>query len=220
MNKSNLRLIEFSLTLHVKESVTHEFFNLHPHILAYVKAVPVEWSWEKGAQRLLITPGFCSITYDNGVRISGNKETVNVSQNQDLELGGRYHPPEFAGRYISELAPDTFQTVELNWEIETQFDDPKAWIAKQFFQPDFISESWSNVEVVPVIRFEILDSQITFGFFPNREETGVLTITSRLSTSLPAVHKYSASSFLDYQKLEEVLVNNLLPLLEMEDESN
>ncbi len=220
MNKSDLRLIEFSLTLHVKESVTHEFFNLHPHILAFMKVVPVDWTWERGAQRLLITPGFCSITYDNGVRISGNKETINVAQTQDLELGGEYYPPELAGRYIDELAADTFQTVDMNWEIETQFTDPKTWITRQFFQPEFISESWSNVEVVPVIRFETFDSQITFGFFPDKEETGVLTITSRLSTSLPAMHKYSASSFLDYQKLEEILVNNLLPLLETEDESN
>ena len=118
MNIEDLKLTEFSVTLHAKEPGTHEFLNLHPHILAFSNVVPEKWAWERGAQKLILTPRFCSISYDNGVSISGDGDSVSVVQTQDLETDGTYHPPTISAKYIEELAFSDFYMAEMNWGIE------------------------------------------------------------------------------------------------------
>lgn len=220
MNSKNLELIEFSVTLRVKESVTHEFFNLHPHILAFAGVASSDWTWEKGAQKLLITPGFCSITYENGIRISGNNKTVNAAKIQDLELGGTHYPPGIAASYLTSLAPDVFEMADINWEIEVPFEEPIAWMTNRFFQANFISESWSDVETIPIIRFAEAGSVTTFSFVPRSERKEFLSIGCRISTASPVSDDHLARWLLNYQELEDRVLNNLLALLEIENDSN
>lgn len=220
MNKEELNLIEYSVTLRAKESVTHEFFNLHPHILAFAGVVPADWTWEKGAQNLLLTPGFCSITFENGIRISGNNETVNAAKTQELKFGGTRTPSEIATGYIASLAPDVFQMAEMNWEIEISLENPIAWMTQRFFRSNFLSESWSDVETIPIIRFTESEFITTLSFVPRPNRREFLSIGSRISTTSPVGDDYLARWLLDYQELENRMLNSLLALLEIKNDSS
>ena len=221
MNKEELNLTEYSVTLRAKESVTHEFFNLHPHILAFAGVVPTDWTWERGAQKLLLTPGFCSITYENGIRISGNNETVNAAKTQDLEFGGTQNTSRIATGYIASLAPDVFQMAELNWEIEIPLEEPIIWMTQRFFS---VQLSFPNLgrmlKPSLFIRFTESDLVTTFSFVPRPNKIEFLSIGGRIRTALPVDDEHLAHWLLSSQELENRMLNSLLAILEIENDSS
>ena len=220
MNIEDLKLTEFSVTLHAKEPGTHEFLNLHPHILAFSDVVPEKWTWERGSQKLILTPTFCSIAYENGVTVSGDGDSVSVFQTQNLEPDATYHPPAIAAKYIEELALRDFFMAEMNWEIEIPLERPGVWLIRRFFHPDLISQSWLDVETFPNIRFIESGSMISFSFQPAPDARNFLHVRGQIADFASPTSDFLIGWLKDYQEHRGKVFKNLFALLEVEDDSN
>ncbi len=218
MNMEDLKLTEFSVALHAKEPGTHEFLNLHPHILAYSNVIPENWTWERGSQKLILTPRFCSISYDNGVRISGDGDSLSVVQTQDLETDGTLHPHSIAAKYIEELALGDFFMAEMIWDIEVPRERPGEWLVRRFFHPDLVSQSWLDVETFPNIRFMESGSLISFSFQPAPDARNFLDVRGQIADFASPASDFLIGWLSDYQDHKSRVFENLFTLLEVEDD--
>lgn len=220
MNMEDLKLTEFSVTLHAKEPGTHEFLNLHPHILAFSNVVPESWTWERGSQKLILTPTFCSITFDIGVSISGDGDSVSVVQTQDLETVGTEYPPSIAAKYIKALAPGDFFMAEMNWEIDFRLERPGAWLIRRFFHPDLVSQSWLDVETFPNVRFMESGSMISFSFQPASDARNLLNVSGGIADFASPTSEFLIRWLNNHRDHKDKVFKNLFTLLEVEDDSN
>ena len=224
MNKQDIKLIEFSISLYAKRSKRHTFINLHPRILESAVVIQSDWDleeMEEGAPNPLITPGACSVAFKNGIRFYGDGDLVTISQTQDLEFGGTYLPPGIAVFYLRGLSPDVFFAADMNWSIEIPLKEPKSWLTRRFYNPDFISESWSNVETTPYFRFEVRDLMYSFAFLPTshiREDC--LSISAKVFSRSPGNDDYLTSWLFDNPEPEQEVLKNLYSFLELENDSN
>ena len=224
MKKSDLDLVELSTSILVDDSNEHEFSNLHPGFLASKGIVPHEWKWKKDESSM--NPSFFSIEYENGVRLLGDEDMLQVSQTQDLEIGKKCESCELVVKYIASVAPGVFKMAGMEWTIQAPLENPSEWITNRFFRPEVILEKWSNVRTIPLLRFEIDELLVTYRFSTaqrkiddeaSADEQIMLAVACRIGLSTFADDAELSGWLLEWLKHEEIMLSNLMSLMENEN---
>lgn len=178
MNSPALELKVFGVTLHTRQSESHDYMSLHPRFLELMEVIPDDWIGE-GFQH---SPGFTLIEYKNEVRLFGSTDALNFAEYRNLELGRESEIPNLIQAYVASMAPDVFQKTEMFWVVEFPVEDISEWLTERFFSPNSFSEEWKNIQILPTIRFKLKDQLLSFDFSA-AEESGRIRINCGISTS-------------------------------------
>lgn len=142
MEFENLILHRFSVTVNAEEPPGFKYYDLHHGFLVSRGIVPHEWTTE----RPRITPAFSDIAYDNGVSLFMDDDTFQVTQAQDLVLGGKVEPPAIVTKVL--LAADRIELGEIyiNWSISIPCNGSRSWLLDRFICSEVVLDEWSDPE--------------------------------------------------------------------------
>ena len=220
LNQFDFQLIEFSTTIHTGDSQDHEFLNVHHGFLSSRGVIPNEWNLENSR----IHPSFSEIHYEHGIRLTGDKDILHVSQTQDLKIGEEPAPPKLAVKYLASITPGIFKMVRVEWEILVPQKDPTNWITQTFFRPQVISDKWDNVRTVPIIGFFLDDLEIIITFSTNHvlvdgeKNDDILNVSCRIEPR-PFSNDGEIIGWLsEWAEHEELVMSHILPIMNSEDE--
>lgn len=164
MNISDFSLNDITFIIQADESQEHDYSNIHHQFLVSKGVIPVDWEQEE----FVISPTFSRIEYKNGVHLLISGETLQFSQTQELQLGGRYILPDIGVRYLTSMEPVAYTGCAMHWALIAPCDDSRKWIKEHFYRPELLSPDWLNFSAKTAIRFETQNTDVVFDFTPRR----------------------------------------------------
>lgn len=127
-DKSALRLHSVSIT------VTAQFHNpsiLNPDFLKIQKVVPARWKHTE----TLTSPGYSTITFDNGVKWVVEPEKMTISQPMKGEFRTKTLIHQIAEKYIDRLPHVPYTAVGLNCQVSILKSNASEWLKQRFLKP-------------------------------------------------------------------------------------
>ena len=134
MKKSDLELVNVSARVSTSDSAEHDFFNVHHGFLVSRGVIPNHWNVEDFD---LFLP-FSTIEYENGVRLSGDPDSFQVTQMNDLKIGENCEPPGLVIKYLTSVVPDTFRMAGIDWTFLVPREDAHTWLTEHFLHPEVV----------------------------------------------------------------------------------
>ena len=213
MDTSRLKEGEFSIVLRDVKSLRHDYTSVNPNFLALAEVIPSEWEVNEFFPSYK-SKKFGAVRYKNGVLLVGDDDSLVASHRPGFELGTR---PELSYRmlkYIESLAPETFDKVEMRWELLFERRNPAKWIMNQFFRPDLIPKDWNEPQAIPSFRFRSNDADVFYRFSVD-EESKFVTINCQAHSATPMDDAGLSEWLSNYLDHEADMLTNLTQLAEV-----
>lgn len=179
MSTPALELKEFSVTVHIGESVQHDYLSIHPALLEAKRVTPEDWEAESHQHG----SGFFIVDYKDGVQLFGTMSSLTIYERQELELGAEKRIIGIIQNYMEKVAPQVFQSVVLSWTVQFSVSNSTEWLSERFVSPNLTLERWEEVHVLPTIML-VAGGHTLIVRFPPMEGSDLITVECEIQAPM------------------------------------